>query len=114
MDHGGEREVETKWTRKRHQRYKREFLKGPIQIMELHQAAKLPGRSLALYLAIIHRTNLRSANNIKLTSDYLIDWGIDRSAKRRALNALVGAGLVRVVDRLPGRNDTVALIESVD
>ncbi len=82
--------------------------------MELHQVAKLPGRSLALYLAIIHRTNIRQTSNIRLTSDYLIDWGIDRSAKRRALNQLVGAGLVRVVDRLPGRNNTVALIKSDD
>ena len=69
----------------------------------LQRAARLPGRALALYLAVRHRADLTRGQAVTLPTAYLRDWGIDRHAKARGLAALENAGLV-TVERRPGRS----------
>ncbi len=106
-----EREVETSWLKERRRRRASRYLKGPVPLALLQKAAALPGKALALYLAIRHRFDLRRTPEVTLPADYLAAWGIDKDAKRRSLAALQAAGLIRVVGRGPGRSIRVALVE---
>ena len=106
-----ETEVETKWRGAQRRRRSSRFLKGPITLELLHRAAQLPGKALAVYLAIRHRVDLRSSLNATIPAAYLAEWGIDRYARRRALAALEWAGLIEIVDRRPGRSTVVALVD---
>ena len=112
MRNVGEIEVETAWVRKQRQRRAARFLKGPIKLDLLHRAAQLPGKALALFLAIRHRADLRCSAKVTLPTNYLALWGVGRDAKRRALGALEGAGLIRIVDSRPGHSTVVASIDS--
>ena len=52
------------------------------------------------------------AINEALPTNYLALWGVGRDAKRRALAALEGAGLIRIVDRRPGHSTVVASVDT--
>ena len=69
-------------------------------------------RVLAAALAVRFCSGLNGRqNDLKLTSAVLSPFGVeDRSAKTRALQALEGAGLIRV-ERHPGRNPLVTIVE---
>ncbi len=108
----GEIEVETAWTRKQRRRRAARFLKGPIKLDLLHRAAQLPGKALAVFLALRHRTDLRGSVKVTLPTKYLALWGVGRDAKYRALSALEAAGLIRIVDRRPGHSTVVALVDT--
>jgi hypothetical protein len=112
MTNTPETEVETKWRRAQRRRRSSRFLKGPIQLELLQQAARLPGKALAVYVAIRHRSDLQSSSEVTLPGDYLAAWGIDRDAKRRALAVLEDSGLILVIERRPGRSTIVALTKS--
>ncbi len=105
-----ETEVETVWTKKQRRKNLSRFLKGPIPLTALQHAARMPGKALALYLAIRHRADLTSTSTVSLPTSYLKVWGIDKDAKRRAIAALAQAGLIRIVDRRPGHTVVVALL----
>ncbi len=106
-----EREIETRWLKERRHRRASRYLKGPVPLALLQRAAALPGKALALYLAIQHRSDLRRSAEVTLPADYLAAWGIDKDAKRRSLATLEAAGLIRVAGRGPGRSIRVALVE---
>ncbi len=111
MNESPEREVETPWLKERRARRASRYLKGPVPLVSLQAAARLPGKALALYLAIRHRADLRRAPDVTLPANYLAAWGIDKDAKRRSLVTLEAAGLIRVVGRGSGRSIRVALVE---
>ena len=112
MRNMGEIEVETAWVRKQRQRRAARFLKGPIKLDLLHRAAQLPGKALAVFLAVRHRADLRATAKVTLPTNYLALWGVGRDAKRRALAALEGAGLIRIVDCRPGHSTVVASVDT--
>lgn len=89
-----EREVPTSASRARANRIDGRFLKGPIPLPEIAQAARLPGRSLALLLAIHHQTALTGKRVVTLPRALLTDLGIDKDSKSRGLKLLQAAGLV--------------------
>ena len=91
----GETEVETPASHTRTRRTAR-FLKGPIPLEAIAQAACLPGKALAVYLAVHHRCDLESRSNITLPAALLTQLGVNRNAKARALQHLEQAGLVRI------------------
>ena len=101
-------EIETPWSRKQRQRLSTRFLKGPISLPLLQEVAQLPGKALALYLAIRHRADLCGSPEVTLPTNYLADWGIDKYSKHRALTALERVGLVRT-ERCPGHTTRVTL-----
>jgi len=78
------------------------FLKGPVSLVSLAVAARLPGKALAVYLAIVHRRDLTHEPTVTLPSTLLREFGVDRDSKARALRALEDVGLVQV-ERTNGR-----------
>ena len=69
-----ETEVETVWAKKQRRKHASRFLKGPIPLTALQHAARLPGKALALYLAIRHRTDLACFPTVSLPAVYLNAW----------------------------------------
>ena len=108
----GDVEVETVWVQKHRQRRLARFLKGPIKLDLLQRAARLPGKALVVLLALRHRADLRGSSEVTLPTDYLAQWGVGQTAKARALAALEGAELIRIVDRRPGRSTVVAWVDT--
>ncbi len=102
-------EVETRWTLAGSKRFQGRFLKGPVLLKPLQAAARLPGRTLHLYLAIRHRCDLRQSRAVTLPSAYLRSWGLDKHAKSRALAGLELARLI-TVDRNRGHTVVVTLL----
>src|SRR3954447_26135272 len=64
------------------------FLKGPIPLEVIGTASRLPGKALALYLAIQHRCDLEGRSAVTLPAALLRTFGVDRDAKARALRHL--------------------------
>ena len=104
-----ETEVETVWAKKQRRKNLSRFLKGPIPLTALQHAAQMPGKTLALYLAIRHRADLTSTSTVSLPASYLNAWGIDKDAKRRAIASLEQAGLIETTERRAGRSVKVTI-----
>jgi hypothetical protein len=97
-----ETEVETSLVCRSKPRRSDRFLKGPIPLTEIATAAQLPGKALALFLAIRHRIDLTRDASVTLPSGLLAQFWISRDAKARGLKQLEQAGLIRVT-RSSGR-----------
>ena len=106
----GEVEVETTVSRTRSHPTAR-FLKGPVSLVFLAVAARLPGKALAVYLATRHRCDLEGRSTVTLSAALLQKFGVGRDAKARALRALEDASLVRV-ERTHGRAARITLRET--
>jgi hypothetical protein len=89
-------EIETNWSRQNRVRLKGRFLKGPIPFTHLAAAAKLPGQALKVLLAIYHQTALTGKMWVTLPKGLLLDLGVSRDAKSRALAHLSTAGIAEV------------------
>jgi hypothetical protein len=72
-------------------------------------AARLPGRTLHLALALQVLASANSSCKVELSNVASLQFGLDRNAKYRALAWLERAGLVRV-ERKVGRSPIVALL----
>lgn len=90
---------------KRHSR----FLAGPIPLVDLSVAARMPGQALAVLLLVHHRAKLTREDMVRLPSGLLAEFGIDKDGKARALRRLEAAGLVRV-ERATGRAARIRLV----
>lgn len=78
------------------------FVKGPIPLAWLTRAAALPGKALAVGIAIWHRVGLKRTRMVRLSLSSVEKlFGVQRDAARRGLAALEKAGLVSV-QRRPG------------
>jgi hypothetical protein len=89
------------------------FLKGPVPLTWLARAGQLPGKSLHLGIVLWFLAGLKNTRSVSLPSSVLQLFGVDRSAKRRALDWLEKAGLV-AVERYPGCNPLVTLLHARD
>ena len=85
------------------------FLKGPVPLSWLMAAANLPGKALAVGIAIWFRSGLTKSLTVSLPSTLLGLFGVDRSAKLRALRALEDARLI-AVERTNGKNPLVTIL----
>jgi hypothetical protein len=84
------------------------FLKGPIPLPWLEAAAALPGRSLHAGIALWYAAGLTRSASVPLSNISGLRFGLDRSAKYRALSWLEEAGLVSVERKL-GRAPVVTI-----
>jgi hypothetical protein len=89
-----------------------QYLRGPIPLAWLQAAACLPGRALHVGLALWYLIGVTGSMTVQLSSVRMAGFGVDRSAKRRALTALVRAGLI-TVDQVPGCNPMITVIADV-
>mgnify|MGYP000893554201 FL=1 len=85
------------------------FLKGPIPMAWLNEAAKLPGKTLNLGLAIWWLAGMAKTKTFKLTGKALAQLGVSRDAASDALKRLEERGLLRV-QRSPGQRPTVEIL----
>jgi hypothetical protein len=91
---------------------KGKFVKGPIPMDWLGRVCQLPGKTLATAMAIWFVAGLRRRKDgLKLTTETLGLFAVNRSAKSRALKALVKAGLIRVHGE-PRKNPEVTILEA--
>ena len=85
------------------------FLKGPIPMAWLNAAAKLPGKTLNVGLAIWWLAGMSKTTAFKLTRKALNQLGVSRDAASDALRRLEDNGLI-LVKRLPGQRPTVEIV----
>ena len=71
-------------------------------------AAKMPGRTLHVALALAHVSRLRKSNTVMLPAWALAEYGIAAKALRSGLCTLEGAGWISV-ERAPGRKPRITL-----
>ena len=86
------------------------FLKGPVPCAWLQRAARLPGKSFHVGIALWQRAGMEKSDTVKLSNGILEDWGTDRYAKARGLKDLEEAGLVSV-KRHHGRSPIVTILD---
>ena len=89
------------------------FLKGPIPLTWLQEAARLPGKALHVGIALWFRSGLTRSSEISLSLSSLNEFGIGRFSAMRGLRALEKAKLVSVGRRI-GRPSLVTLLEPKD
>jgi hypothetical protein len=85
------------------------FLKGPIPLSWLEQAALLPGRSLHAAIALWYAAGLARSRSVALSNRSGRRFGLDRNAKYRALGWLEKASLI-TVERKLGSSPRVTLL----
>lgn len=83
------------------------FIRGPLSLVWLAQAARLPGRALHVALWLLYRSGLQRSQTVKLAGTEL--FGVTRWACQRGLRQLEGAKLV-VVERRTGKAPLVTLL----
>jgi hypothetical protein len=105
-----QRKVELDCLRGQQEQHK--FIKSP-PLEWMMEAAKLPGKALAVGLAIWYLSGCKGTKaDLRLTSKLLGRFGVaTRRAKSGALAALEGAGLLSVT-REPRRNPLVTIREA--
>ena len=85
------------------------FIKGPLPLGWMQAAARLPGRTLQVALALWYLAGLKKDTTVRLTTKPLEDMGVSRDAKYDGLARLEGAGLVSI-RRQPGQAPLVTLL----
>ena len=84
------------------------FIRGPLPLLWWREAGKLSKSANRVGLALFYLRGLSKSNRFKLTPARLRELGIGRDARRRGLEDLERAGLVRVLESGRGK---VAVVE---
>lgn len=87
------------------------FLKGPVPLLWLETAAKLPGKSLHAGIALWFAAGLMRSAAVPLSNLSGLRFGLDRNSKYRALAWLERAGLI-AVERKLGRSPVVTILQT--
>ena len=85
------------------------FLKGPIPMAWLNVAARLPGKTLNVGIAIWWLAGMSKPTSFKLTRKSLDQLGVSRDAASDGLKRLEDNGLI-LVKRSPGQRPTVQIL----
>ena len=72
------------------------FLKGPVPLNWLAQAARCGGKAVHVAVILWYRVGLKRSPTVKVPRWTADKFGLGRHAKTRGLKALERAGLVRV------------------
>ena len=88
------------------------FLGGRIPLVWLQQAGRLPGRALHVAVVIRFLSCLEKSPTVKLRPKLLREFGVQKDALSRSLDALSEAGLIEIIDRTRGRGSTVRILEA--
>jgi hypothetical protein len=87
------------------------FVKGPIPLAWIDRAASLPGKALAVGMALWFESGCTGERKVKMTLARLQRTGISEGAARRGLRALESVGLVSVFQK-PGCASVVTIQEA--
>ena len=86
------------------------FIRGPIPLKWLTVAARLPGKSLHVGIALWLEAGLRKSAVVPLSNVTGRLFGLDRNSKYRGLDWLEGVGLI-AVERKLGRAPVVTILD---
>ena len=89
------------------------FLKGPVPLNWLAQAARCGGKALSVAIILWYRAGLKRSPTVKVPRWTADKFDLRRHAKTRGLKALEHAGLVRV-KRQQGGSPEVTLLDYKD
>lgn len=89
------------------------FIKGPLPLDWMQQAAQMPGKTLQVGLTLWYLSGLQKSKTVKLATKPLAAMGVSRDAKYEALERLRLAGLI-AVEQQPGSAPTVTLLVGDD
>lgn len=78
------------------------FIKGPIPMIWIEQAARLPGKAFAVGMMLWFLRGMAGDKPVKISASLRQRFGVGRKAVGRALTALERAGLIKA-DRSRGR-----------
>lgn len=78
---------------------KGKFIAGPVDVSWVCGASHLGVKALLVGMALWHIRGLRKADTFIVSNLMLHEWGIKSDAKRRALQKLERAGLVKIARR---------------
>lgn len=92
---------------------KKLFLRGPVPMDWLSQAAELPGKTLNVALAIWWINGMTQSESFKLTRKSLSLLCIKRDAASTSLKRLEGAGLIKV-QRKVGQRPVISILNLQD
>ena len=84
--------------------------RGPVPMAWLTSAARLPGKSLHVGIALWHAASHQRSHQVALSNIDASRYGLNRNAKYRALQWLESAGLISVKRKL-GRPPIVTVLE---
>jgi hypothetical protein len=87
------------------------FIPGPILLSDLLPVAKMPGKTLALWLLISYRVAYSKQEWVTLPAYALEEWEISQDAKVDALRRMEQAGII-VVQRSGGGYLKVQLLKA--
>ena len=85
------------------------FLKGPIPISWLNRAARLPGKSINVALAIFWMVGMCKTYQITLSKIALKNFHISADAALDALRRMEEAGLIKL-QKSPGKRHLIKVI----
>jgi hypothetical protein len=86
------------------------FLRGPIPLEWLAVAAKLPGKTINVAIALWWRYGMAKGKPLKLTQMALKTMNVERDAANDGLTRLEQAGLIEV-ERKPGQRPTISILD---
>ena len=89
------------------------FIRGPIPLKWLSVAARLPGKSLHVGIALWLEAGLRKSAVVPLSNVTGRLFGLDRNSKYRGLDWLEGVGLI-AVERKLGRAPVVTILDRAE
>ncbi len=89
------------------------FLKGPVPLNWLAQAARCGGKALSVAIILWYRAGLKRSPTVKVPRWTADKFGLGRHAKTRGLKALERAALVSV-KRQTGCSPVVTLLHGRD
>jgi hypothetical protein len=88
----------------------RRFLKGPIDWEWITKAGCLSGQALHVAVVLWFWAGIKKSRTVLLSNKTLKELGVSRYAKKRALIALEGVGLI-TVNNQKGRAPVVTIID---
>lgn len=93
-----------------HQRISGHFLKGPVPLVWLQNAMRLPGKAVHVGLVLWYYSGLKRTKTLSINLSRLGEFGLTRASATRGLKALQRTGLV-LVDSHAGRKPIVTILE---
>jgi len=87
------------------------FVKGPLSLAWLGAAAKLPGKTLHMAMALCWLDGMNAGGPFKLNRKALDAFGVSDDAARDALHRLQVAGLITMTQS-PGQRPLVSVVKA--
>ena len=82
----------------------------PIPIRHFATAARVSGKALAVFMYLWYLSAIEKSLRVKLSNKSLLDFGVNRKAKSRALEKLTASGLIAIEERKMGAATVITLI----